>query len=156
MPYADRAKRIAASAARYAAHRDEDKERRKADYYASDPKAERAKRRAWYEANRDKALALERARQYKIRYGITIADYDSMLAAQGGCCAICKLTTPSKRKKLGERYYHSAFAVDHDHTTGKVRGLLCAGCNVALGKIEGWYVKHRREIDAYLTRGSNE
>lgn len=56
------------------------------------------------------------------KYGLTVADYDALFSAQGGVCAICK--RPPDKKRL---------AVDHCHTTGTVRGLLCAPCNVSLG-----------------------
>jgi hypothetical protein len=59
----------------------------------------------------------------KKTYGITIDEYDAILASQGGGCAICKGGT-SKRH----------FAVDHNHKTGNVRGLLCARCNTALAR----------------------
>jgi hypothetical protein len=53
--------------------------------------------------------------------GITDDDYEALLAAQGGGCAICG--NPPKTRRLH---------VDHDHKTGKVRGLLCHRCNRAL------------------------
>jgi hypothetical protein len=53
------------------------------------------------------------------RYGITSADVDAMIAAQGGVCALC-----------GERKPEH---VDHDHVTGRVRGVLCFCCNQGLG-----------------------
>jgi hypothetical protein len=62
----------------------------------------------------------------KAKYGITQAKYDEMLAAQGGRCAICKGTDFGRKRD-------SFFAVDHDHATGSVRGLLCRGCNHLLG-----------------------
>jgi hypothetical protein len=55
-------------------------------------------------------------------YGLTIAAYDSMLAGQEGVCAICGRPSGKRRP-----------AVDHDHATGKVRGLLCGRCNQGLG-----------------------
>ncbi len=59
------------------------------------------------------------------RRGMTEADYNSLLAKQGGRCAVCKTDTPTgKGGRLG-RFFH----VDHDHETGNVRGLLCTGCN---------------------------
>lgn len=60
----------------------------------------------------------------KKAYGISEQDYERMLEAQGGFCAICRCLDP-----LGRR-----LAVDHDHTNGRVRGLLCRSCNTALGK----------------------
>ena len=59
----------------------------------------------------------------KEKYGINIEDYDTILESQGGVCAICKGGT-SKRH----------FAVDHNHKSGNVRGLLCARCNSGLAK----------------------
>jgi Recombination endonuclease VII len=65
-----------------------------------------------------------RERHYLRQYGITIADYDRMLADQGGKCAICPTDSPGR---------HGRFHVDHCHETGKVRGLLCSNCNRGLG-----------------------
>ena len=62
---------------------------------------------------------------YKRRYGITPTDYDLMLSDQNGVCKICG----SKDSKKGDH----RFMVDHCHTTGKVRGLLCGPCNSAIG-----------------------
>lgn len=82
-------------------------------------------------------LARERRQeQLKGKYGITIADYDAMLAAQGGTCAICNGPPPPKG-------YH----VDHCHTTGVVRALLCFSCNTALGHVQDNTDTLRRMID---------
>lgn len=59
--------------------------------------------------------------------GLTPADYTRMLAEQGGRCAICRTDRPWLR---GGRW-----AVDHDHSTEQVRGLLCHRCNTALGLV---------------------
>lgn len=58
------------------------------------------------------------------KYGISIEDYEDMVVAQKGCCAIC------------EEYMGEKLRVDHNHTTGKVRGLLCDPCNVAIGLLK--------------------
>ena len=71
-------------------------------------------------------------------YGLTLESFDEMLKAQGGVCAICKQTD-----KTGK------FLVDHDHETGKVRGLLCRRCN----HIIGLYERYGHTWDAYLARG---
>jgi hypothetical protein len=64
----------------------------------------------------------------KKRFGITPEDYDQLLAAQNNCCAICK--SPTSKSRI------SRFHLDHNHVTGKLRGLLCSHCNVALGMAE--------------------
>lgn len=63
-------------------------------------------------------------------YGITEQDYRSMFAAQEGRCAICGTTNPGVPK----RPQSDRLSVDHDHATGKVRGLLCQPCNSAIGR----------------------
>lgn len=66
-----------------------------------------------------------RNRFLKSRYGITLDTYNEMLASQGGVCKVCK----------GPPMHRGTYHVDHDHETGKVRGLLCHKCNVALGMV---------------------
>ncbi len=58
----------------------------------------------------------------KIKYGLTMEDYNKMLKKQGGTCVICR--NGNNRRKL---------CVDHNHKTGKVRGLLCDSCNFTIG-----------------------
>ncbi len=62
------------------------------------------------------------------KYGITIDDYMEMLASQDFGCAICEVKENAYGQVSGR-----AFAVDHNHETGKVRGLLCQTCNRMLG-----------------------
>jgi hypothetical protein len=95
------------------AHREEFNERAR-HAYASDDRR-RAKRR------RDHSRTYRREERLKQVYGLSVEDYDAMLAQQGGVCGICK-TRPDK-----------PLFVDHCHATGKVRGLLCHPCNAALG-----------------------
>jgi len=65
---------------------------------------------------------------YRLRgFGLTKEQYDALLAAQGGHCATCDRTSSGPGRRL---------AVDHDHKTGLVRGLLCNVCNRTLGMIE--------------------
>ncbi len=97
--------------------------------------ANRGKTKAYYEANKEKlrecGKAWREANQEKIRenrlmrfYKMTLDEYNSMDQSQGGVCAIC-----GKPNRNGGR-----LAVDHDHTTGVVRGLLCSHCNAGLGQ----------------------
>lgn len=68
------------------------------------------------------------SRQYHVKktYGMTLTDYNILLEQQGGRCMICKRTDPAKKGTKN-------FYIDHDHKTGKVRGLLCHFCNTGLG-----------------------
>lgn len=75
------------------------------------------------------------------RFGITKDDYAGMVVAQGSKCAICGTF----------HEYAAALAVDHCHSTGKVRGLLCRSCNTALGFLKDDVALLRAAID-YLER----
>ena len=71
---------------------------------------------------------------YKLmaQYGLTIEDYETLLHKQKGVCAICKKEESAKSNKG----YIKSLAVDHCHSTGKVRGLLCQDCNLGIGKLK--------------------
>jgi hypothetical protein len=62
------------------------------------------------------------------RYGITAERYQSMVEFQEGLCAICGQPETAQRRGITK-----TLAVDHNHTTGQIRGLLCHRCNTALG-----------------------
>lgn len=78
-------------------------------------------------AKRGTAAASERWKVWA--YGVDEAAYQQMLAEQGGCCAICGSAEPSRKRD-------TKFCIDHCHTSGKVRGLLCVGCNADLGQFK--------------------
>ena len=67
-----------------------------------------------------------RDKYYQRTYGLTIDQYNSLLASQGNKCAVCKGNCKTGR----------LLAVDHDHNSGSVRGLLCSSCNQALGLLQ--------------------
>jgi hypothetical protein len=73
----------------------------------------------------------QRSWNRKHRYGMTQAEYDGHLRAQGGRCAICQEPETMDRQRANGGSI--SLAVDHDHETGVVRGLLCARCNRAVG-----------------------
>ena len=83
------------------------------------------------------------------RFNITLEEYQVLFEAQGGVCKICNNPETAKKNKSEEL---RMLAVDHDHNTGKVRGLLCARCNVQLGHYEK--TKPRaQEFENYLEEG---
>lgn len=74
------------------------------------------------------------------RIRVSKSEYEEMLARQGGVCAICNKRQVSRR-----------LAVDHDHETGQIRGLLCLRCNQALGRFE-WSDTVLSNLISYVLR----
>lgn len=92
-----------------------------------------------------KAERARRSRREYVRrevYGITTAEYEALRAAQGGRCAICGAISTG----CGAA---AELFVDHDHATGAIRGLLCHGCNSALG-LMGDDAARLRNAAAYI------
>lgn len=89
------------------------------------------RRRYW--GNRD----YERERHLIRKYGVTFETYRRLLEVQHGQCAICGRPEPSNRM----------LDVDHDHATGRVRGLLCTSCNRVLGHAQDSASRLRRAAD---------
>lgn len=79
---------------------------------------------AWRDANPDRRKGLDLR-----RHGLSLGQYRAMDDAQDGVCAIC--ARPESRRHQSGRIVQ--LSVDHDHATGRVRGLLCRECNIALG-----------------------
>ena len=61
-------------------------------------------------------------------YGISLAQFESMILQQDSKCAICECTEPGGK--------HNQWCVDHDHITGAIRQLLCKDCNIVLGLVQ--------------------
>jgi len=97
------------------------------DSLRSDCKKCNAKKyKQWKEKNRTAYLRGATNAGLKIKYGITLEEYEQMLKNQNQCCKICKSKKPGRKGV-------KRFAVDHCHKTNKVRGLLCMSCNTAIG-----------------------
>lgn len=109
--YADsweKAEKAREACRRYRAENLKKENERRRKHSANHPEQERRSRWLW---------------QLK-KYGLTEADYDAILASQGSGCRICKTARLPAGYKL---------ALDHCHATGKIRGILCSNCNMALG-----------------------
>lgn len=125
----------------------------------ADPQHFAKYRKDYYEVNKERLLVEQRERgkrnyqakpeAYRVRgrktrirsYGLTPEQFEAMLQAQAGLCLIC-------RRPM------SPPAIDHDHATGAVRGLLCRGCNSALGLFQDSPEMLHRAA-AYLTNSSS-
>lgn len=104
-------------------------------HYIDNQEAKKAYARAYNEANKEK-IKLQRKERYDSNklffrdrnlrkyYGLTLEDYEKLLNSQGRRCAICHTDNPRGR---------GVFHVDHNHSTGQNRGLLCHKCNSFLG-----------------------
>lgn len=104
----------------------------KPSYYQRNKEKERARQREYYAKRKlspNYTEIKERQRDFKLRrdFGIPLGEYREMLVTQKECCAICGEHQDKKGKLL---------AVDHCHSTGKVRGLLCLNCNIVLGHVK--------------------
>lgn len=79
----------------------------------------------------DKGKHSMRQRNLKVKYNVSLEDYQILLENQKNNCAICN------EKESAMNHYSKTvkrLAVDHCHTTGKIRGLLCTNCNTLIGK----------------------
>jgi hypothetical protein len=123
----------------------------------------REKRHAYYVANKEhiarkkvdrhkEAPHLRRSMVLRKKFGISIEEYEAMLAEQNGVCAICK---QPERALNGYTKEVASMPVDHDHGTGKVRGLLCSHCNRALGLFQD-NIKILNSAINYLERNAHD
>lgn len=89
-------------------------------------------------------MTRDQRQKIKKRYGMTQDDYESMLRDQDGACAICTNVQDERTQK------QRLFMIDHCHTHGHVRGLLCISCNTRLGGLEdaSWF----QRAQDYLNR----
>ena len=93
----------------------------------------------WYKKNKERATMSSKNRTWKHKFGVTVEWYKTQLMAQNGCCAIC-------RSDKNKGRFGTYFVIDHNHSSGKIRGLLCNTCNRTLGMF--------KEDPAILRRGA--
>lgn len=88
-------------------------------------------RKQYMKDSRQAFPMLWKDRHLQTNFGLSLAEYGEMILAQDGKCAICN--RPEMQMRNGKR---KSLAVDHDHATGKIRGLLCSDCNTGIGKLQ--------------------
>lgn len=103
-----------------------------------------------YYKNKEKHKEYGRKKHLKSKYGLTVECYDKMLKSQDNQCEICKIHVSELAKPL---------YIDHCHSTGKVRGLLCQHCNSGLGHFRDnidSLLKASQYLVKYSKEGNNE
>ena len=98
------------------------------------------RRAAWWKSSLGKRSSANT--KLKARFGITVEQFEAKLKEQDGKCLICGATQSVLGHKL---------AVDHNHTTGKIRGILCKSCNIGIGNLKDSPILLRQAAD-YLER----
>lgn len=121
----NRERTIAKNQAWVAAHRDKVKEYQDR-YRANNRQTRLESQRKWRDKNQHRLPAMRRSGMLRKLYGLTIDSYNALLLKQGGKCAICETIILPGNKS----------AIDHDHDTGEVRGILCTQCNTGLGNFK--------------------
>jgi hypothetical protein len=100
--------------------------KRRSDY-KSDPTCRKLEQQRYYYKDVEKSRARGRNNNLKHKYGLTQTDWDALFYRQGFCCAICA---------THDLDYDGVWHTDHCHDTGRVRGILCLGCNTGIGQLK--------------------
>lgn len=108
-------------------------------YRSLDRKKYNEKSKKWCDLHREKRTMQARRSHLKVKFGIKHEDYLKILEKQNKKCAICLEPYYEKTDIVGRK--SPSLYVDHDHKTGKIRGLLCNNCNQAVG-----YFKDKKEL----------
>jgi hypothetical protein len=117
-------RKFASDEERKQAARERQRERR-----AAHPERQRQYLKNFYEKN----PMWRKERHLQRKYGLGLLDFNDILTLQGNCCAVCKSLTPGRKTRTGK---DGEWVVDHCHSSGKIRGIICHPCNVALGMVD--------------------
>jgi hypothetical protein len=107
-------------------------------YRAENHERRMENKRKWRKANPERAKLESKKAKCKT-YGVTVVEYDALVAAQGHKCAVCGTDHPGRKK--------GDWLIDHCHETKAVRGLLCHNCNCGLGHFRDSVAVLQRAID---------
>jgi len=99
----------------------------KSGYKSSCKKCSSALATDWKQKNKEYTAEYNKKYKLQYNYGLSVDEYNNLLVEQENRCAICFTSVEQLPRGL---------VVDHNHTTGKARGLLCHACNVALGMLK--------------------
>jgi hypothetical protein len=91
----------------------------------------------WQRANLELVKVYNFKTQLKKKYGLSLEDFEKLWQSQKGLCKVCGKVLV--RRKGG-------YAIDHDHNTMKIRGIICQHCNASIG----WYERYKLKLQDYL------
>lgn len=111
------------------------------------------KKASYHSYRRNRVRQLSRATQLRTKYGMSLEDYETLCAAQGRVCAICSLPETVRSSPNG---VVDSLRVDHDHKTGKIRGLLCSECNFGISKFKDRPSLMRKAIQYLVDNGHED
>lgn len=117
----------------YRIRKKEELARKQKEYYQQNKEKASVYGKEYYKKNKESLLVKQKNTYYLSLYGITSIDYKELLEKQKGLCLICG--KPERTRKNNCDSLRN-LAVDHCHTTGRVRGLLCRACNTLIGLAE--------------------
>jgi len=94
-----------------------------------DPKKHLITNRRWCKRHPERVKMVRRKSYLKTTYGLSLEQFQQMLHEQNNVCKLC-------RKKVAWKKRNGSFVIDHEHKSGRIRGLLCNSCNVMIGQLE--------------------
>lgn len=116
------------------------------NYYLENKEKINLSHKNWQSKNKDYIKIYNRI----IKYGVSLDQYNQMLQEQNGVCFICGKEETIIDKRVNRTV---SLAVDHNHSTGKVRGLLCVKCNSILGLANDNIELLQKSIDYLKSKG---
>ncbi len=119
---------------------------RQAKYYAKNKELCKERTKKWAKENPKKFKIHLRQQLLRSKYNLSLKEYNILLQKQKGLCAICRLPERAFLKNTLK-----SLAVDHNHYTDAVRGLLCSKCNLGLGQFNDSILMLKKAI-TYLKR----
>lgn len=122
----------------------------KKNYFSKTKEKQLDKLKKWKKDNPDKV----KSGNLRNFYGITLEKYQEMATSQHNCCAICG-KHESNNIKDGRNNKIRSLSVDHNHSTGRIRGLLCYHCNIAVGMLKD-SITNAMKLVEYLSKNEKE
>ena len=105
------------------------------------------RKKEYYNHHKEEISSQKKEYHLMIKYGLSMSDFNNLLLAQNNRCAIC-----NEPLDLTNSY---RIHIDHNHLTGKVRGILCNKCNLAIGLLRD-NPEYTKRATEYLERNNNE